>query len=266
MKTKQRLPGLLALLTALGLLLGLMVLLEAGKPEPDDPVLATEPLIRPNPYGPGDFVTNDRGFLECTAGRAILGIDVSSYQEEIQWAAVPQSGVEFAMIRVGYRGYSEGGLHPDTLARENYEGARAAGLDVGVYFFSQAVSVEEALEEAQFVLEAIRGWGLDMPVVFDWEYVGPEARTCDMDARTLTDLTNAFCQAIQDAGYTPMIYFNLSQSRDLLYLEELTQWEWWLAQYDTELDFPYAVDMWQYSSMGFVSGVPAAVDLNLWFP
>ncbi len=266
MKSKPYLPGLLALLTALLLLVGLMVLLEAGKPVPDDPPPVTEPPIPANPYGPGDFVYDENGYLTCTAGPGILGIDVSVHQQAVDWEAVREAGVEFVFIRAGYRGYTEGGLQQDTKAREFYEGATAAGLKVGVYFFSQAISVAEAQQEAAFLLDIIRGWHLEMPVVFDWEYVSSEARTANMDRRTLTDCTAAFCWEIQQAGYTPMIYFNVSQSRDLLYLEELTQWYWWLAKYSDTMDFPYAIAIWQYSNRGTVPGIEGDVDLNLWLP
>ncbi len=262
MKPKQYLPGLLALVTALLLLVGLMLLLEAGKPVPDDPPPLTQPPIPANPYGPEDFVFDDAGAL--ISGPGCLGIDVSSHQEAVDWTAVREAGMEFVFIRVGYRGYTQGGLQPDPKAREFYEGATAAGLKVGVYFFSQAISVAEAQQEAAFLLEAIQGWQLEMPLVYDWEFVSSEARTAHMDRRTLTDCTIAFCQTVAQAGYTPMIYFNASQARDLLYLEELTEWPWWLARYSTELDFPYAVDIWQYSNRGTVPGIEGDVDLNIW--
>ena len=170
------------------------------------------------------------------------------------------------MIRLGSRGYETGEIYPDDWAQKYYDGAKAAGLQVGAYFFSQAVSVEEAAEEARFALDAIKNWELEMPVVFDWEYVGSEARTGNMDPRTLTDCTRAFCRMIRRAGYTPMVYFNLSQSQNLLYMEELTEFDWWLARYDENMDFAYRVDMWQYTNQGTVPGITGNVDLNLWFP
>ena len=147
----------------------------------------TQPLFPPNPYGPTDF-QYDGDYLTCLAGESELGIDVSSFQGAIDWGQVRDAGVKFVMIRVGGRGYGqEGTLYADARAAENYAGAKAAGLRVGAYFFSQAICVEEAQEEAAYVLELIRDWTLDMPVVYDWEYLNEEARTANVDKRTLTD-------------------------------------------------------------------------------
>ena len=271
-KQKQHMPGLLALAVTAALML-LMLPLLSGEPEPpvtEPPTLPpTDPVppsVQANPYSPIDFTYDEDGYLTCTAGQSVLGIDVSSYQGDIDWARVKAAGVEFVMIRLGYRGYTQGGLESDERAAEYYRGARDAGLQIGAYFFSQAISVEEALEEARFVLDALGDWTLDMPLVYDWEYVNEDARTADMDRRLLTDCTLAFCDTVAQAGYEPMIYFNPYQGRDLLFLEELAGYRWWLAMYDSLLMYPYRVDMWQYTDQGTVPGIDAAVDLNLWFP
>ena len=201
-----------------------------------------------------------------STGTAVLGIDVSEHQDNIDWELVKASGVDFVMIRVGWRGQTEGRLNEDTMAQINYAGARAAGLKVGAYFFSQAITKQEAIAEAEFLLSQVRNWEVDMPLVFDWEYVGDHARTANMDARLLTDLSIAFCDTVALAGYQPMIYFNMYQSEYLLHLEELTDYPFWLAMYTDEMDYPYAVDMWQYSCTGQVAGIGTDVDLNLWFP
>ena len=122
-----------------------------------------------NPYTESDFYVQD-GFVYCSAVDAKTGIDVSSHQEVIDWATVAQSGVDYAMIRVGYRGYDQGGVHIDSYAEANLQGALDAGLPVGVYFYSQAISVEEAREEAEVVLEFLDGWEITYPVVFDWAW------------------------------------------------------------------------------------------------
>src|SRR5699024_10816934 len=131
-------------------------------------------------------------------------IDVSSHQGEIDWQKVATSGVEFVFIRLGYRGYgSEGTLNLDPYFKQNLAGAKAAGLKVGIYFFSQAISVEEAREEAQFVLSYLAGTQLDYPVVYDWEPIsGASARTDGLDSVTLTDCAITFCETVAQAGYT----------------------------------------------------------------
>ncbi len=256
------------------------------EPQPEDPqLLATEtqgaemptlPLVDPdtgetlpepelNPYNHLDFQYEGR-YLGCVKADTIPGVDVSYYQGEINWKRVKASGIEFAIIRLGYRGYGESGkLMEDKMAYENIEGALAAGLKVGIYFFSQAVTVEEALEEADFILERIRDYHITMPIVFDWEYIGEEARTAKMDPRTLTDCYIAFCEKIQEAGYTPMAYFNTYQSRRLMYLAELEEYPFWLALYSSRMTFPYRVEMWQYTDSGRVPGIHGDVDLNLMF-
>lgn len=263
-KLQRYLPGLLALLTAAVLMLGLLVLMENEKPEPDDPIPTTMPPVAENPYGPEDFTYDERGYLTCTAGESVLGIDISSHQEEIDWEAVKNAGVEFVMIRAGYRGYTAGAVRTDPMAQEYYRGASAAGLKVGVYFFSQAITVQEAVAEAEYLINVIRGWNLEMPVVFDWEFIGSDARTANMDRRLLTDCAAAFCKTVERAGYKPMVYFNVSLGRDMLYLEELTRWDWWLAKYSGGMNYPHAVRMWQYTDEGRVPGIDGPVDLNLW--
>lgn len=217
-----------------------------------------------NPYGPEDFRW-DGQFLTCTAGEARLGIDVSEYQQNVDWQAVAESGVEYVFVRIGYRGYSLGTIQADVMAAQHLSEARAAGLKVGAYFYSQAVSKAEALEEADFCVEFLKEHPLDLPVVFDWEYVSRSARTGDMDADTLTDITRTFCRELKAAGYDAMFYANASQSQSLLHLEELTDYGFWLAMYSTVMDYDYRVDVWQYTDTGTVPGIEGNVDINLHF-
>ena len=232
-----------------------------------DPLTSTDPTLPPppsNPYGPEDFIM-DGDKVTLKTGTAVLGIDVSTWQNEINWKKVKKSGVEFAMIRLGYRGTSVGSVFADDTALKNYEGATAEGIKVGGYFFSQAITEEEAIEEAKFVLDMIKDWDIQMPIVFDWEFMGEDARTYQMDARLLTDCTKAFCDTIRNAGYEPMIYFNVNQGNRLLYLEELVEYKFWLAMYESEMVYPYKIDMWQYTQTGSVSGIAGNVDMNLYF-
>ena len=237
----------------------------ADRPSPTQPEATVKPSDLPlNPFTAEDFTYKD-GYLTCLTQDAALGIDVSVWQDAIDWQQVKAAGVEFAMLRIGYRGSDQGGLYEDEFLRANYAGAKAAGIKVGGYFFSQAVSVREAEEEAEFVLDIIGDWHMDMPVVYDWEYIDSQARTADMDARTLTDCTKAFCEAVKKAGFSPMVYFNRDQAEELLILPELNAYPFWLALYDASMDYPHRVDMWQYTSQGSVPGIQGDVDINLYF-
>ena len=232
-------------------------------------VEATEPTLPPpeaNPMGPEDFVRDENGYMICTARPYVMGIDVSTYQKEVDWAQVKAAGVEFVMIRAAYRGYGNGAVLEDELVRTHYEGAAAAGLKVGFYFFSQAISTREAVAEAEFLLDVIDGWQVDMPIVFDWEYISNSARTAGVGPRILTDCAIAFCERIKAAGYEPMVYFNANQSRRDMYLAELTDYKFWLAMYSDEMTYEYRVDMWQYTQTGRVPGIDVDVDINLYFP
>lgn len=217
-----------------------------------------------NPYTPADFATVD-GYVTCTAGPTRRGVDVSEYQEDVDWDQVKAAGFDFAFIRIGYRGYSIGQIKPDDLAREHLAGARAAGLDVGVYFYAQAISPEEAAEEARWCLDFLQGETLDLPVVYDWEWVSRDSRTGSMDRETLTECAKTFCQIIEQNGHQAMIYFNSHVARDLLDLEELAEYPFWLAQYKDQMDFPHRVDLWQYTETGSVPGIKGDVDIDLMF-
>lgn len=217
-----------------------------------------------NPLKPRDFVYEGE-FMTCLSTETVLGIDVSVWQGEIDWQQVKNAGIQFAMIRLGYRSMAEGILNEDSCARANYTGATAAGVQVGAYFFSQATCVEEAVEEAEFVLEMTENWELQMPIVYDWEPTGADTRTANVDARTLTDCAKAFCETVRQAGHEAMVYFNAYQAENSLYLEELTEYPFWLAQYDQPMDFEHRVDMWQYTDQGTVPGIKGNVDVNLYF-
>lgn len=248
------------------------IAIELRKPLPgtqNDPTgikpTTSAPTLAENPLKPENFILQD-GFMHCLSHPAVLGIDVSFWQGEINWTQVKDAGVQFAMIRVGARSSDQGSLFTDDRFKQNYAGASAAGIKVGAYFFSQAITPAEAVEEANFMLSAIKNWKVDMPIVFDWEYVSAEARTGSTDARTLTDCAKAFCSTVAAAGYQPMIYFNTSQSFEKLYLDELAGYPFWLAQYNETLEYPYKIHMWQYTDQGKIPGINGYVDLDLYFP
>ena len=233
-------------------------------------VLAGILLLRPsaqpaaNPLSPGDFRTVD-GCVTCTAVPTRRGVDVSQYQEEVDWQQVREAGFDFAFVRIGYRGNTTGELYADDLAQQHLTGAKEAGLDVGVYFYSQAVQPEEAAEEAQWCLDFLSGAELDLPVVYDWEWAGEGTRTANMDRDTLTECARTFCDAIDAAGYRSMLYFNSHVSRDLLDLKALADHPFWFAQYREAMDFAYKVDFWQYTETGTVPGIQGKVDIDLMF-
>lgn len=236
--------------------------------DPDEPWHPTEliPGLPINEYDSDAFRWDGNYLVYDGPQTAHRGIDVSDHQGEIDWAAVAADGVEYAMLRVGYRGYTEGSTALDAKFYENVQGARDNGIAVGVYFFSQAITVEEAEEEADIVLRAIEGLDITYPIVFDWEDVGQaHARTANMTQQLLTDCAKAFCEKIEAAGYTAGIYFNQIFGYQWFMLPELTDYVFWLAEYGTTPDFVYDFQMWQYTNEGTVSGIEGGVDLNLSF-
>ena len=223
-----------------------------------------------NTLMPGGFAVNEQGWVtyESNGVTAVPGIDVSAHQGEIDWEQVARSGIKFAMIRVGYRGYAEEGkLLLDANYRRNIEGALAAGLEVGVYFFSQATSIWEVEEELELYLSAIKGYDITYPVVFDWEHIlnNVHSRTYTVSGQSISRMADFFCQAVKEAGYTPAVYFNQDLAYLYLDLERIEGNIFWLAEYDVRPGFYYHFDLWQYSCTGRVPGIEGDVDLNLSF-
>ena len=194
-------------------------------------------------------------------GSGTMGIDVSKWNGSIDWNAVKNSGVSYVIIRVGYRGSSQGALIEDPKFKTNIKGATAAGLKVGVYFFTQAVDEVEAVQEASMVLDRISGYKISYPVFLDVE--GSGGRGDKIDSATRTAVCKAFCNTIQNAGYTAGVYANktwLSQKMDA---SALSAYKIWLAQYAAAPTYTGRYDLWQYKSNGKVSGISGNVDLNL---
>ena len=224
-----------------------------------------------NQYDTEKFV-EENGFIRYQDGNAVAGVDVSEHQGTIDWQQVKDAGFEYAILRVGYRGMTEGGLNVDSTFEQNYQGATAAGLKVGVYFFSQAITQEEAREEAQYVLDTLDGRELDYPVVFDWEIPIPseqlpaeDLRAYDISGEVVTAMAKAFCQEIQSNGYTPCVYTNKSMAYNTFNLEELKDYPLWYAEYQPAPSLYYDFQIWQYSASGTVPGISGSVDLNLSF-
>ena len=191
----------------------------------------------------------------------VMGIDVSKWNGNIDWNAVKNSGVSYAIIRCGYRGSSQGMLVEDPKFTANIKGATEAGLKVGVYFFTQAIDEVEAVYEASFVLDRIKNYNISYPVFLDVEASG--GRGDKIDKETRTAVCKAFCQTIQNAGYSAGIYANKTWLEKKMNVNELGDYKIWLAQYAAEPTYTGRYDLWQYTSTGKVSGVSGNVDLNL---
>lgn len=193
------------------------------------------------------------------------GVDVSAAQGEIDWEQVRETGVEYAMIRLGYRGYGNGQIVTDDYFDSNFSEAANVGLDRGVYFFSQAINEDEAREEAEYVLEYLNGETLEYPIAYDFEYVGGyESRTLDLSWEQITNNAAAFCEVIQEAGYTPMIYTNAHSYSHYEENEQLAGVPVWYAQYESKTPDISDFYMWQYSCDGELEGITEnTVDLNL---
>lgn len=194
-----------------------------------------------------------------------LGIDVSKYQGKIDWKSVKAAGVEFAFIRLGFRGKGEGTLELDTYYERNIKGALEAGVNTGVYFFSQALNEEEAVAEAEFVIEKLKGHAINYPVAIDLEEMSGEARGNNLTREQRTKVAIAFCERIKEAGYVPIIYANTKYMLTGFDLEQLNDYDKWFAFYSENVTFPYEYTILQYSNKGKIPGINGDVDLNAGF-
>lgn len=222
-----------------------------------------------NTYVDSNFITEENGLVSYQEnGETVTkkGIDVSKYQGEIDWAAVKNDGIDYAIIRVGIRGYSEGGILEDEFFRQNIEGAIANDIPVGVYFFTQAVNEAEAQEEADFVIGMLQGYSLTYPVYLDVEDVKREnCRTNNLTVEERTNNAKVFLEAIAAAGYQPALYGNMKTYLLMLDLSALEQYDKWFAGYTLPIYYPYEYKMLQYSEKGRVAGVSGSVDVNICF-
>lgn len=219
------------------------------------------------PFGlePTDFTVVDQVPYYNGEGQVTMrrGIDVSSHQMEIDWQQVAAYGIDFAIIRCGWRSYGDGELYEDSHFRQNIQGALDAGLDVGVYFFSQALNIVEAAEEAVYTLHLIEDYNVTLPVFYDWEplpYDG--SRSQDPDGAMVTACCLEFCELVEAAGYEPGMYsYNKLAyfTYDMKQLEGITLW---LGDPGTKPIFYFDHDFWQYSYTGAVPGVGVDVDLD----
>ena len=231
----------------------------------------------PIAVGEGDFEwEDDRLVYNGDAFDTRFGIDVSAYQNRateggIDWEAVADDGVDFVMVRAGFRGTSSGSLNADMFYEENITGAMEAGLETGVYFFAQAITVEEAIEEADFVIELLKDYDIDGPVAYDWEMKDSSYRVYGTAPEMATACAIAFCERIAQAGYTPMIYAGAYVSYIKYDQGAIEQYLSWYPEYKSASSeklypvFLYQMDYWQFSSNCTIDGIGGRVDGNLHF-
>lgn len=201
--------------------------------------------------------------LQTSTANSRVGIDVSKWNGEIDWDRVKNAGVEFAIVRAGYRGSTTGSLVEDSCFAANMRGAAASGMPVGVYFFTQAVNEVEAVEEASAVLQLIREYDLDYPVFIDTEGAGGNGRADNLDADTRTAVCEAFCRTIANAGYTAGVYASRNWYNNNLHVDKLEHYCIWLAEYRHTPLYQGYYHMWQYTSKGAVDGIAGNVDMNV---
>lgn len=200
------------------------------------------------------------------------GIDVSKWNTDIDWEKVKADGIDYAFIRIGYRGYgSTAALCADNMFTTHITGALAAGLHVGVYYFTEAINTAEAIEEANYCIENLKEYDITMPVVLDYEYQYDASgnlvsRKKNLSREQATANSRAFCDKIAEAGYTPMVYANSSDLKTLIDGEALSKdYPIWLANYTTKTSYTGTYDFWQYASNGKVNGISGNVDCNFWY-
>lgn len=214
-------------------------------------------------------VVSGKYFYEDENFTSSFGIDVSTFQDEIDWNKVKNDSVEFAYIRIGRRGATTGLLYEDDLFEANYEGAKKAGLKIGVYFFSQAINETEARQEADWVIDKLKGKEIDLPIAYDCEEVFLEnelSRVIFLDKEDITKNALAFCRRLEEKNYQPIIYTYQFWADNYYDMEQLSSYPIWFAQYDVDepkLDYP--ISIWQYSDKGTINGISTPVDLNIMF-
>lgn len=214
-------------------------------------------------------LVNKKGKVQYKDDNYVIrkGIDVSYHNGTINWKKVKKDGIDFAFIRIGFRGYGQDGkVCIDKQFQKNLKNAKKADIDVGVYFFSQAINKKEAVEEAEFVIKTLNKTKLELPVVYDPERIlNATARTDGLSGRQITKNTSAFCEKVQKAGYEAMIYSNLYSEAFLFDLTKLSEYPIWYADYEKTPQTPYYFSFWQYTSTGKVDGISGNVDLDIQF-
>lgn len=216
------------------------------------------------------FYTGDDGYMHYSDDNTkdtLVGVDLSTFQDSIDWETLAKNkDIDFVMLRVGYRGYTEGGLMADSSFEDSKAAVKKYKIPTGVYFFTQAITYDEGVEEAEYVLKQVKNMNLKYPIVIDSELIGDvEARGDNATNDERTDGIVGFCETVKAAGYTPMIYASRNMFAQCLDMDRLGDYELWLAHYANVPNFPYKYTGWQYTESGSVDGISGDVDLNLWF-
>jgi GH25 family lysozyme M1 (1,4-beta-N-acetylmuramidase) len=218
------------------------------------------------------FSTNHNAAVLDVNKNVACGIDVSYHNGKIDWDTVSENA-DFAFIRVGYRSYSSGEIGIDKKAKYNLKHANSAGVPVGVYFYSQAINDEEAVEEAKFVLDKIKGYDITLPIAIDFEYaysggeITGRLHEANLSKKERTSLINAFCKTVKDAGYTPAVYASTYIYESHINVKDLDKSTViWVADYNKEITYDGEFDIWQSSETGKCDGVSSKyVDINYWY-
>lgn len=208
---------------------------------------------------------NNPSFDSSIIPAGSLGIDVSEFNGYIDWQAVANSGVKFAYIRVAGRFSVSASIYDDARFDYNIAQAKANGIKVGVYFFTQAVNADEAIEEARYTIEKIKPYGVDLPIVIDSENVSGGGRHSAISTASRTEVIKAFCDEVSNAGYTPMLYASTWWLNNKLDMNQLNGYRVWVAQYYDKVTYGGSYNVWQYTSTGRITGVNGNVDCNYWY-
>ena len=224
--------------------------------------------IAKNDYDLENSLVNENGLLSYKDNKreAIRGVDLSKYNGDVDFGKLKDNGIRFAMLRLGSRGYGTGKITLDEKFVEYAQNAQVAGIQIGAYFYSQAVNETEAVEEANYIVGAVSGFGVKYPIAIDIEKVeGDEARTDKLTIEERTAVVKMFCDAVKGYGYKPVIYATTDMLVTGLDLKELADYDVWLADYDIPTDYPYRFSMWQYNKKGRIDGITGDIDLDLSF-
>ena len=226
------------------------------------------PYLKKNEYDFTNLVSQNNIYKYYADGKQVsyLGVDISKYQEYVDFPTLKKAGVTFVMLRVGSRGYQTGQIQLDEYFMDNIARATEAGLQIGIYFYSQAMNETEAVEEANLVISSLQGYTVNYPIAFDMEFVNNDTariETLTKDEKTAVAL--AFLKKIQEAGYTPMLYGNKEWLVKRIDLSKLEEFDVWLAQEADIPDFPYMYTMWQYTKQGKIDGITGYADFNISF-
>lgn len=226
------------------------------------------PYLISNPYNNANLVNvnNIMKYYDNHVNTSFVGVDLSKNDDYVDFNKLKNAGVDYVMLRIGSRGYSTGEIIEDENFSDNFARAKEAGLDVGIYFFSQAITKEEAIEEANFVINTVSANEIKYPVVFYMEEINSsDVRTSELNQMLRTNISISFMDTVKEAGFTPMIYGNKEYLIKKVSFGSLTNYDVWLGETGDIPDFPYEFNMWRYTNLGKIDGVAGVAHLNICF-